>query len=215
MKKKTLKEKFDEKYIPDPNTGCWLWSASLYKDGYGQIVDKESRRSPKRAHRVSYELYNGPISDDVLVLHRCDTPACVNPDHLFLGTHNDNMKDKVKKGRNVAQNSLKSLCKRGHLFLPVNKYGRRICRECPKARLKAARENNKKHINTLARERYAKNSEHFRNKNKKYRAKHPDLVKKYKKKYNARPENKFRHAMAERKRRLKRKLQKCELQLEF
>lgn len=101
---KTLFERFEEKYIPEPNSGCWLWTARACGTGYGEIYVEGKI---KRAHRVAYELHKSSIPEDkatahgVCVLHRCDTPLCVNPDHLFLGTNADNMADKAKKGRAV------------------------------------------------------------------------------------------------------------------
>ena len=94
----TLKERFEEKYIPEPNTGCWLWNANAMPSGYGMIWDGGRT---KGAHRVSYELYKGEIPEGLHVLHRCDVPGCVNPDHLFLGTHAENMRDRNEKGRAV------------------------------------------------------------------------------------------------------------------
>lgn len=96
-----IMERFMMKVSPEPNSGCWLWTASCMPDGYGQI--KIGGR-PKRAHRVSWELHHGPIPKldsyhGNCVLHKCDVPQCVNPDHLFIGTQADNMKDKVRKNR--------------------------------------------------------------------------------------------------------------------
>ena len=80
--------------------GCWLWQASKNNKGYGQIlVEKTPKHIVKLAHRVSWEIHNGPIPDGLGVLHACDTPLCVNPQHLFLGTQKDNMVDCAKKGR--------------------------------------------------------------------------------------------------------------------
>lgn len=76
---------------------CWLWTASCRDTGYGQI--RVNKRSVK-AHRFSWELANGPIPLGLCVLHKCDTPACVRPDHLFIGTQQDNMKDMHNKGHN-------------------------------------------------------------------------------------------------------------------
>ena len=80
----------------DPETGCWIWQKGKDKDGYGQFSFKNKNY---RAHRVAYRLYVGPIPKGMQVLHTCDTPSCVNPAHLFLGNNNDNMADKVQKGR--------------------------------------------------------------------------------------------------------------------
>lgn len=77
--------------------GCWLWQGSIFKDGYGAIGIR--RTGSKRAHRVSYEAFVGRIPDGLWVLHKCDTPACVNPDHLFVGTASDNTVDMHNKGR--------------------------------------------------------------------------------------------------------------------
>lgn len=78
---------------------CWMWTASLRPNGYGQL--KFAGSAGRKAHRVSWALAHGPVPDGSSVCHRCDNPACVRPSHLFLGTQTDNMRDKVIKGRNV------------------------------------------------------------------------------------------------------------------
>ncbi len=91
-----LKERFEGKFIGEPNSGCWLWMAYVTPAGYGKFGVKNT---VMLANRASWEIYRGKIPDGLFVLHKCDTPACVNPNHLFLGTQNDNMRDKYLKGR--------------------------------------------------------------------------------------------------------------------
>lgn len=90
------RRKFEDSYIPEPNSGCWLWTgASGGEAGYGSL-------GGMRAHRVSHVIYNGDIPEGILVRHKCDNSACVNPDHLELGTYQDNMNDCIARGRFVA-----------------------------------------------------------------------------------------------------------------
>ncbi len=87
--------RFTSKYLEVPS-GCWEWQAYKNAQGYGKFgID----RKVKLAHRVSYELKHGELSDTICVLHKCDNPSCVNPDHLFLGTRGDNIRDCISKGR--------------------------------------------------------------------------------------------------------------------
>jgi hypothetical protein len=94
---KSLLERFEEKYIPEPMSGCWIWlGATNGVRGYGKITVKGTYQL---AHRIAWRLFNGPINDGAFCLHRCDNPLCVNPQHLSLGTHSDNMEDATLKGR--------------------------------------------------------------------------------------------------------------------
>lgn len=93
-------EKLLSKTYPEPNTGCWLWAGMLNVSGYG-IMKSAALPQFKTplTHRISYFLHNGEFNYSLHVLHKCDTPTCINPDHLFLGTHQDNIADRVKKNR--------------------------------------------------------------------------------------------------------------------
>lgn len=92
-------EAFNERYMPEPNSGCWIWIGNANRDGYGLLTGSRKGKPYFLAHRVSWEMHKGAIPDGLHVLHRCDMPACVNPDHLFLGTHSENMHDMGRKGR--------------------------------------------------------------------------------------------------------------------
>jgi hypothetical protein len=86
---------FHKKYIQQPNS-CWEWSGGIGKDGYGTFY---AYNQFWRAHRFSAKFIKGLTIDNLVVCHRCDNPLCVNPDHLFVGTQQDNMNDMKNKGR--------------------------------------------------------------------------------------------------------------------
>ena len=93
---KPLTERFWPKV--DTSGDCWLWTAAVGSSGYGQLSSRLGQ-APLRAHRVSWELAFGEIPEGMSVLHRCDTPRCVRPEHLFLGTKADNAADMSRKRR--------------------------------------------------------------------------------------------------------------------
>lgn len=88
---------------------CWVWTGYTNPFGYGEIrvgSTRDGSRRMKQAHRFSWELHYGPIPQDLFILHKCDNPPCVNPDHLFLGTQLDNMRDMIRKDRGAVPPSM-------------------------------------------------------------------------------------------------------------
>jgi HNH endonuclease len=132
------REEFWANVSPEPMSGCWLWTRASGEDygrfyvGGGVFV---------KAHRLSYELFRGPIPPNLVVCHHCDNKARVNPSHLFVGTIRDNALDMMAKGRGRYVNPCvgKTHCKHGHEFTPENTFLRghhRACRECRRAALR-------------------------------------------------------------------------------
>lgn len=92
-----LAERFAEKFVKNAWTGCWEWIAARHKAGHGKFA--VSSKDIQFAHRVSWMLHRGDIPDGMWVLHKCDNPRCVNPEHLYLGDHAQNTADMVSRGR--------------------------------------------------------------------------------------------------------------------
>lgn len=138
----TLMERFCEKVMPEPNSGCWLWMGTISdflggRPGYGRLKYK---RKALLAHRVSYELFVGKIPAGLVIDHKCHTPLCVNPNHLEAVTHRENIKRSfTRDGRELPpltrDNLDKSHCPHGHPYSGENLYvdpssGGRKCRTC-------------------------------------------------------------------------------------
>jgi len=114
-----LSKRFWDKVSPEPNSGCWLWTAAVDPNGYGKFGVPGQYRTAL-SHRYSFENLV-ERADDCFVCHKCDNPSCVNPYHLFLGDQKDNMRDMSNKGRHKLnniplQNKQKTHCVRGHLL---------------------------------------------------------------------------------------------------
>ena len=97
----TLAERLEQNSRVDPLTGCRLWMGCVNRSGYAYLK-KPSERKNVLAHRVAWELVHGEITDGLHVCHHCDTPRCINVEHLFLGTNADNRADSVAKGRQAS-----------------------------------------------------------------------------------------------------------------
>ena len=93
---RSLIGRLERNSMPEPNTGCWFWIKSLTIDGYGRMGYMGSLML---SHRASYLAHKGDIPKGYCVCHKCDNPSCINPEHLFLGTHEQNMNDRNSKKR--------------------------------------------------------------------------------------------------------------------
>lgn len=122
------KERFFRKVEMIPFHTCWEWTAG--KDGFGYGMFTFNKRS-RRAHILSWEWHNNKSASGLFVCHKCDNPGCVNPDHLFLGTIQDNNLDSHKKGRShAARLKARTHCQHGHEFTKENTYITRTGRMC-------------------------------------------------------------------------------------
>ena len=128
--------RFWQKVFKAPD-GCWYWQGSRDTKDYGVFILNTNKtqgiRDRRYAHRFVWELLHGTIPNNLCVLHRCDNPPCVNPDHLFLGTRGDNIKDMLRKHRHPKM-MLTDRCCRDHMWTKENTYirpnGYRTCRTC-------------------------------------------------------------------------------------
>lgn len=120
--------------------GCWLWTAYTNPQGYGCIQTfVDGKRKHVRAHRLSYVIANGPITDGMQVCHTCDVPSCVNPAHLWLGSNMDNVLDRIAKGRSNHKNGRVTHCKYGHEIDETVTYTGAVRRRCRACRARADR----------------------------------------------------------------------------
>jgi hypothetical protein len=127
-----LIDRFESYVIPEPMTGCWLWTGGAKgRKGmqYGSFYHQGKNHA---AHRMAWTLYKGEIPAGMFVCHKCDVTECVNPAHLFLGTPKDNAHDMSIKGRSRGQRTLN--CSKGHALSGNNLYvspkGLRGCKAC-------------------------------------------------------------------------------------
>ena len=125
----TIYERFQGKYIPVTESGCWLWLASCHNDGYGWF---SLNGRMYLAHRIAYELYKEPIPNGLEIDHLCRVRSCVNPDHLEAITHKENISCGLNNGKRIA-------CPKGHEYTKLNTRiykGSRFCRQCDRDRRK-------------------------------------------------------------------------------
>ena len=95
-----LPARIESKIMPEPNSGCWVWLGGTNQKNYGHIWSSELKRH-ERAHRMVYQILVGAIPAGKQLLHTCDNPYCVNPDHMFVGSNAQNRADSVAKGRHA------------------------------------------------------------------------------------------------------------------
>jgi hypothetical protein len=163
-KRTPFEERFWNMVMPEPNTGCWIWTGAYTRRGYGMISLGGRKSKTLTASHASLKVHGIEVPLGMQVNHKCDNKWCVNPEHLWVGTQSDNMRDMWRKGRGVggkgnlgrkrAEHEIrrggqhhnwgkrKSVCKHGHELVEENTFlgkdGHRRCLACRNARALAA-----------------------------------------------------------------------------
>lgn len=138
MRKRPVIDRLMDKIERVPFSGCWIWTGTTARGGYGLIGSGYTEAGNARmvyTHRVSFQHFIGAIPAGQEVCHHCDVPSCCNPEHLFSGTHSENMQDMISKKRGDAyRRGSQTECQRGHSLtdenLRIRPDGRRYCHQC-------------------------------------------------------------------------------------
>lgn len=127
-----------------PLSGCWIWTGSLNRGGYGQLT---SGGKHLVAHRASFIAHGGTVKSGEWVLHHCDVRCCVNPNHLYAGTPVDNRRDALTRSGWKHPYGTRSTCAAGHAYeiagYRISADGSRVCRECMKLHMRRFRSANR------------------------------------------------------------------------